>query len=133
LDTFYNSFYFLYLRNQGTVTFNSLEVGIMDVLNGFAADRTEFISIPNDNVDYPIGYYESYTSTEFNWIQIRAIAPEGWVYWSQDINFILPDTTNQSIHLYNTAKKSSAVSKWKVEGDPETFLYPDYAVNPKDK
>lgn len=128
-----NSYYFLYLRNQGSVTFNSLEVGIMDVLNGFTADRTEYISIPNDNVDYPIGYYESYTSNEFNWIQIRAIAPEGWVYWSQDINFVLPDTTNQSIHLYNSLKKSSAVSNWKVAGDPETFLYPDYAVNPKDK
>jgi hypothetical protein len=128
-----NSFYFLYVQNRGSESFNQLDVGIMDVLNGFTADRTEYISIPNDNVDYQIGYYASYTATAFNWIQIYAYTPFWSVYWAQGSQFTLPDTSNQSIHLLNTLKKSSSTSQWKVSGDPETFLYQDYARKPENQ
>lgn len=125
------NYYFLYIRNEGTESLNPLEVGIMNVINGFSADRTEDILIPNDDTEYSIGYYKSYAPTEFNWIQIRAHAADWFAYWSQGEQFTLPDTSNQSIHLYSTAKKRSAESSWMDPGDQGIFLYPDYAVELK--
>lgn len=127
-----NSYYCLFISNNGTESLNPLEVGIMDILNGFTADRTENIVIPNDNEEYRIGYYNSYDATEYNWIQIRAHAPSWYVYWSQGAQFTLPDTSNQSIHLFSEIKKSVATSSWKDPGNPDNYLYPDYAIRLKE-
>jgi len=128
-----NSFYCLFIRNNGTESLNPLEVGILDLLNGFTADRTENIIIPNDDKEYRIGYYKSYTATEYNWIQIRAHAPSWYAYWSQGVQFSLPDTSNQSVHLYSEIKKKAAESRWKDPGDPENYLYPDNSIRQKEQ
>lgn len=128
-----HTYYCLFIRNNGTESLNPLEVGIMDLLNGFSVDRTENIQIPNDNEEYRIGYYQSYAATEFNWIQIRAHAPTWYAYWSQGAQFSLPDTSNQSIHLYSEVKKRAAESTWKDPGDPDSYLYPDYAIYPEEQ
>lgn len=123
-----SSYYCLFIKNNGTESLNPLDVGIMDTFFDFYADRTEDILLPNDNENYRIGYYESFEATEYNWIQIRAYKTEGYVYWSQGVQFNLPDTTNQSIHLYSEIKKKAAESSWKDPGNPENFLYPDRAI-----
>ncbi len=128
-----NSYYFLYISNEGSESLNLLEVGIMDVVNGFSADRTENIVIPNDNEKYGIGYYKSYIKTDFNWIQIRAHASTWYAYWSQGEQFTLPDTSNQSIHLYSEIKKSVAKSSWNDPGNTGKYLYPDYAIRLKEQ
>ncbi len=129
-----SSFYFLYLQNGGSDSFSNLQVGIMDIFNGFVVDKTESIVIPNDNVVYSIGYYKSHLANEFNWIQINMTHNTlGTYHWSQGTNFSLPDTVNQWIQLYSDVKKSSANSNFQMEGDPETFLLPDYAINPNEK
>lgn len=125
------NYYFLYIRNEGTESLNPLEVGIMNVLDGFSVDRNEDILIPNDGTEYSIGYYKSYEPTESNWIQIRAHAADWYTYWSQGEQFTLPNTSNQSIHLYSTVKKRSGESSWTDPGDQGTYLYPDYAVELK--
>jgi len=127
-----NSYYFLFISNNGTESLNPLEVGILDLFNGYTVDRTENIIIPNDNEEYRIGYYRSYTATEFNWIQIRAHAPTWYAYWSQGTQFTLPDTSNQSIHLYSEIKKRAAQSSWKDPGDPDKYLYPDNGIRIKE-
>lgn len=123
-----SDYYCLFIRNNGTESLNPLDVGIMDTFFDFYADRTEDILIPNDDENYRIGYYESFKATDYNWIQIRAYKSVGYVYWSQGVQFNLPDTTNQSVHLYSEIKKKTAGSSWKNPGDPENFLYPDHAI-----
>jgi PKD repeat protein len=123
-----SDYYCLFIRNNGTESLNPLEVGILDIFSDFTVDRTEDITIPNDNEEYRIGYYMSSEAFELTWIQIRAHASDWYVYWTQGDQFSLPDTTNQSIHLYNDIKKRAAESRWKDHGDPKHFLYPDHAI-----
>ena len=144
-------YYFLYMQNNGTRSLGPLEIGIWDFTwDYYTVQSTENIIVPNDNVNYPVGYYESFVATGTNWIQIRAYyqdAPEWYTYWEQETNFILPDTINQYISLYNEFKKKSADSGWKdasgdvpqrlrqgmKEGIRITPLYPDHARKPEDQ
>lgn len=139
-----SNYYFLFIENNSLHSFTPLEVGIRNVLSGFTVDRTEYIVIPNDGVEYNIGYYESYVATDFNWIEIRATWQDdpGWYsYWSQGSQFTLPWTENQSVTLYASGKKSYAESgsrgttagnlKGAGPGERSRKLYPDYAIDPE--
>ena len=139
-----SDYYFLFIENSGLHSFTPLSVGIRNVLSGFTADRTEYIVIPNDGVEYSIGYYESYIATDLNWIEIRAIwqdDPDWYSYWTQGSQFTLPWTENQSVTVYASAKKSYAESgsrdaagsnlKGTGPGGKSMNLYPDYAVDPE--
>jgi PKD repeat protein len=134
-------YYFLYMQNEGTHRLSPIDVGIMDVISGFTASYTEYIVVPNDNVEYPLGYYETYSNTDFSWMQVQAYyedSPFEYTYWQVTV----PDTNNQSVTLINPFKKSSVDraggslrqnNGLHRAGDRSTWLLPDYAIKPEDR
>lgn len=88
------NYFFLYYTNALTVNVYPLEVNY-----GTTAQMTEYITIPNDNIQYGLGYYEAYTNTE---IRFYTNYPSQYQYAIQGTHFTFSWTTNQSVSLYSS-------------------------------
>lgn len=130
-----SDYFFMYMENDGTRNLTPIEVGTQDVLSGYTPQYTEYDwVVPNDFDIHGIGYFESYTITEFTWIQVRAYyedSPANYSYWNITS---LADSNNQYLYLTNSFRKNSADAEnflpgtgRKVPSEKAIPLYPDYA------
>lgn len=96
-----NTYFFLYITNNSPNGY----LAPLYVNYGMTAQTEDLISIPNDGVQYGIGYYYAYSNTE-----VRAYFynnPSSYVYWDQGTNFTFSGAENQYVSLTNTNKKSA--------------------------
>jgi PKD repeat protein len=97
-----SDYFFIYIRNYGTHVLNNLYVNY-----GLSSQTYDNILIPNDNVNYSIGYYRAYTNSNVR--MYYQDSPSNYVYWNQGSNFILPWTDNQYYELWSNLKTSQAI------------------------
>lgn len=89
-----NDYFFLFLRNSGSYPLTPLYVNY-----GLSSETIDYVLIPNDYVNYSVGYYRAYTNTS-----VRAYyeyLPDNYTYWN---NLGFSWTQNQYIELTNTFK-----------------------------
>jgi PKD repeat protein len=89
-----NDYFFLFLRNSGSYPLTPLYVNY-----GLASETVDYILIPNDYVNYSIGYYRAFTNTS-----VRAYyeyLPSNYTYWNS-LGFSW--SLNQYIELTNSFK-----------------------------
>jgi PKD repeat protein len=101
--------FFMYMKNYGTHDLTPLYVNY-----GLSSETVDNILIPNDNVLYRIGYYETWTNTE-----VRAYyqdMPSYYTYW---YNIDFPWTDNQYIELNNSYNGASGIDE-----EPKSFANP---------
>lgn len=111
-----SDYFFLFIRNYGTHVLTPLHVNW-----GLAQQTIDNIRIPNDNINYNIGYYKAFTNTI-----IRAYyedAPNSYTYW---YNLGFTWSQNQYIELTNSFKSPSGndPSPVKVDSPFELKLVP---------
>ena len=86
-------FFFIYIQNNTTSELNPL-----DVHNGdYSYEFYEDLIVPADNVNYPFGYYVSYSDIT---IDAYYIGQSNGKQWENGYEFDLPMTNNQFVYLH---------------------------------
>jgi hypothetical protein len=86
-------FFFIYIQNNTTSELNPV-----DVHNGdYSYEFYEDLIVPADNVNYPFGYYVSYSDIT---IDAYYIGQSNGKQWENGYEFDLPMTNNQFVYLH---------------------------------
>jgi PKD repeat protein len=92
-------YFFLELKNNGDSCLSNLCVNY-----GLANQMNEQISIPADNIRYPIGYYEAFINTE---IKMDEVLTGDEIIWTQGVDFKLAWKENQRVLINHSCKSKT--------------------------
>jgi len=110
-----SDYFFLYIENDGTHTLTPVYVNYASTWY----ETVDYVLIPNNGVNYRIGYYRAFTDTE-----VRCYyddAPSWCTYWS---NLSFPWTDNQSVSLNNPFKSHTGTDNSHTKVQTSQSLLP---------
>jgi PKD repeat protein len=94
-----SEYFYLSMTNEGYTDLENLYVNYE-----LQSETYDGIVIPNDMVEYGIGYYKAWANTN---VRMYIEGTDTFVFWEQGVDFDLPWTNNQTASLVSSYNKST--------------------------